>query len=133
MASIDYVEQTQTTLLSPRQLSLPASTDRHTKKSEPRSLISKGHLSLERRTSAEPHTDLQDLIVAKHFLRGRLVPFAVRNLAVGDRNVEGVVNQVVLKDSIVGSAGGKRWGRVNLQEEKHTSFTVVLSPVECEA
>lgn len=78
----------------------------------------------------EPCAHLQDLIVAKHFLRGRLVPLAVWNLAVRDRNVEGVVNQVVLKDSIVGGAGGERWGRVNLQEEKHMSFSVALPPVE---
>lgn len=126
------MEQTQTTLLSPRQLSLPASTDltHGLRKVSPSSLTSEGHLSLERRTFGEPCADLQDLIVAKHFLGGRLVPFAVWNLAVGDRNVEGVVNQVVLKDSIVGSAGGKRWGRINLQEEKHMSFAVALPPVE---
>lgn len=96
----------------------------------PHSPISEGHLSLGHRTSAEPHVDLQDLIVAKHFLRGRLVPFAVWNLTVGDRNVEGVINQVVLKDSIIGGAGGQRWGCVNLQEEKHMSFAVALPPVK---
>lgn len=79
---------------------------------------------------AEPHTDLQDFIVAKNFLGWRLVPFAVRNLTIGDRDVEGVINQVVLKNSIIGGAGGERWGRINLQEEKHTPFTVALPPLE---
>lgn len=74
--------------------------------------------------------NLQDFVVAKHFLGGRLVPFAVRNLTIGDRNIQGVVNQVVLKDSVIGGAGGEGWRGVNLQEEKHESFTVTLPPVE---
>lgn len=57
--------------------------------------------------------------MAQDFLWGGLVPFAVWNFAVRDRDVEGVVDQVVFKDPIVGGAGGERRGRVNLREERH--------------
>ena len=67
-----------------------------------------------RRTSAQSHTNLQNLVIAEDFLWGRLVPFAVWDFTVRDGDVEGVVNQVVLEDSVIGSAGRERRGRIHL-------------------
>ena len=67
-----------------------------------------------RRTSAQSHTNLQNLVIAEDFLWGRLVPFAVWDFTVWDGDVEGVVNQVVLEDSVIGSAGRERRGRIHL-------------------
>ena len=66
--------------------------------------------------------NVQDLGIAEALLGGGLVPFTVGNLAVGDRDVEGVVDQVILEDSIVGGAGGERWRRVDLREERERTL-----------
>lgn len=66
--------------------------------------------------------NVQDLVIAEDLLGGGLVPFTVGNLAVGDRDVEGVVDQVILEDSIVGGAGGERWRRVDLREERERTL-----------
>lgn len=65
------------------------------------------------------HTDLQNFVIAENFLRGGLVPLAVWNLPVRDRDIEGVVDQVILKDSVIGGAGSEGRGRVHLREDRN--------------
>lgn len=68
-------------------------------------------------------SNLQNFIIAKHFLGWRLVPLAVWNLTIRHSNVEGVIDQVILEDSVVGRAGGKRWGRINLKRQHNVTLT----------
>lgn len=57
----------------------------------------------------------QDLIVA-HGLSGRAaVPAAVWDVPIGRDDVEGVVDEVVLQDAVVGRAGGQRGRGVDLR------------------
>lgn len=69
------------------------------------------------RVTAKSHENSQDFVIAQNFLRGRLVPSAVRDHAARDRNVQRVADQAVLQDPVAGRAGAEGRGRVDLREE----------------
>lgn len=50
----------------------------------------------------------QDLIVAQGLPGRAAIPAAVWDFPVGSDNVEGVVDEVVLQDAVIGCAGGQR-------------------------
>lgn len=57
----------------------------------------------------------QDLIVAQGLSGWTAIPAAVWDVAVGGDNVEGVIDEVVLQDAVVGCAGGQRGRSINLK------------------
>lgn len=69
------------------------------------------------RVTAKSRENSQDFVIAQNFLRGRLVPSAVRDHAARDRDVQRVADQAVLQDPVAGRAGAEGRGRVDLREE----------------
>lgn len=55
------------------------------------------------------------MIVAKGLSGRAAIPAAVWDLAVGSDDVEGVVDEVVLQNTVIGCAGGQRGGGVDLE------------------
>lgn len=62
-------------------------------------------------------TNLQDLIVAQGLSGRAAIPAAVWYFPIGRDDVEGVVDEVVLQDAVVGRAGGQRGRGVDLERK----------------
>lgn len=58
----------------------------------------------------------QDLVVAQGLSGRAAIPAAVWDVSVGRDDVERVVDEVVLQDTVVGCAGGQRGGGVDLPQ-----------------
>lgn len=61
--------------------------------------------------------NLQDLIVAQGLSGRAAIPAAVWYFPIGRDDVEGVVDEVVLQDAVVGRAGGQRGRGVDLERK----------------
>lgn len=61
--------------------------------------------------------NLQDLIVAQGLSGRAAIPATVWYLPVGRDDIEGVVDEVVLQDAVVGRAGGQRGRGVDLERK----------------
>lgn len=59
--------------------------------------------------------NLQDYIVAQGLSGRAAIPAAVWDLPVGSDDVEGVVDEVVLQDTVIGCAGRQRGGGIDLE------------------
>lgn len=57
----------------------------------------------------------QDLIVAQGLSGRTSIPAAVWDVPIGCDDVEGVVDEVVLQDAVVGCAGGQRGRGIDLR------------------
>lgn len=75
------------------------------------------HFSLCLRVPQSLCKNLQDLIVAQGLSGRAAIPAAVWYFPIGRDNVEGVVDEVVLQDSVVGCAGGQRGRGVDLERK----------------
>lgn len=65
-------------------------------------------------------------MIVAHGLSGRAaIPAAVWDVPVGRDDVEGVVDEVVLQDAVVGCAGGQRGRGIDLSmtQTKNVTFT----------
>lgn len=57
----------------------------------------------------------QDLVVAQGLSGWAAIPAAVRDVPIGRDDIEGVVDEVVLEDAVVGRAGGQRGRGIDLR------------------
>ena len=64
------------------------------------------------------------MIVSQGLSGWTAIPAAVWDVSVWCDDVEGVVDEVVLQDAVVGRAGGQRWRGIDLRITKSITFHV---------
>lgn len=66
--------------------------------------------------TTQSQANVHNFVIAQNFFGGRLVPLTGWYFTSRDCNIEGVINQVILKDSIPGGAEGERQECINPHE-----------------